>query len=68
MGKAKRMPVGDKLFLDMMEWRTLLAKQYHTQNKLEYEELDESIFACKTSAVHSDTDILVRRTTHHKTP
>lgn len=65
--KIGRMPVGDKL-LDMMEWRTLLIKQYHTQNKLEYEELDESIFACKTSAVYSDTAILVRRTTHHKTP
>lgn len=41
--KVKRMPVGDKLFLDMMEWRTLLTKQYHTQNKLEYEELDEGV-------------------------
>ncbi|MBM4056366.1 MAG: hypothetical protein FJ264_17175, partial [Planctomycetes bacterium] len=41
--KVKRIPVGDKLFHDMMEWRNLLTKHFHIHNILEHEELDEGV-------------------------
>ncbi len=41
--KVKRTPVGDMLFQDLTEWRNLLTKYVHSQNKLEHEELDEGV-------------------------
>ncbi|MBM4056326.1 MAG: hypothetical protein FJ264_16975 [Planctomycetes bacterium] len=41
--KVKRIPVGDKLFHDMLEWRNLLTKHFHIHNMLEHEELDEGV-------------------------
>ncbi len=41
--KIKRTPVGDMLFQDLTEWRNLLTKHVHAQNKLDHEELDEGV-------------------------
>ena len=41
--KVKRTPVGDMLFQDLTEWRNLLTKHVHVQNKLDHEELDEGV-------------------------
>lgn len=41
--KVKRTPVDEMLFQDLMEWRTLLTKHFHTQNMLAHDELDEGV-------------------------